>query len=175
MEIWKDIKGYKGLYKISNLGNVKSLNYNKTRKEKIKKTYSNNQSYTRVHLSKNGKEKSYLVHRLVYEAFYGKIPFWMQVNHINERKNDNRLENLNLMTPKQNTNWGTHNIRCSKSLINNPKICKPVLQYDLEGNFIKEWPSMSEIERIMEIPTSNICNCCKLINKTAGGFIWKYK
>ena len=98
---------------VSNKGRVKSLgrwiNYkNKGKRweeEKILKPKIEKSGYQRVGLWKNG-GKWYQVHRLVYEAFVGDIPKGMQVNHINEIKSDNRLENLNLMTPKENTNWG---------------------------------------------------------------------
>ena len=106
-EIWKDIVGYEGLYQVSNTGKIKSLNYNHTGREKILKQRLFNRGYLYVGLWKNGKQKYFSVHRLEYEAFYGEIPKGMQVNHINEIKTDNRLENLNLMTPKENTNWGT--------------------------------------------------------------------
>ena len=103
-EIWKSINEYPN-YMVSNMGNVKSLNYRRTGREKILKPKIEKSGYQRVGLWKNG-GKWYQVHRLVYEAFVGDIPKGMQVNHINEIKSDNRLENLNLMTPKENTNWG---------------------------------------------------------------------
>lgn len=101
-EIWKDIKNYEDEYEVSNLGRVR----NKKTKNilKIELTYN---GYERVCLWKNGGKKKYRVHRLVYEAFIGEIPEGMQINHINEIKTDNRIENLNLMTPKENVNWGT--------------------------------------------------------------------
>ena len=104
-EIWKDIEGYPN-YMISSYGRVKSLNYNHTGREEILKPKITN-GYYRIGLRKNGKRKFYQIHRLVYETFIGEIPQGIQVNHINEVKTDNRLENLNLMTPKENINWGT--------------------------------------------------------------------
>ena len=95
----------------------------------------------------------------------------MQVNHINENKTDNRLENLNLLTPKANVNWGTRNKKIKI------KLSKPVLQYDLEGNFIKEWPSATEAARQLGFLKASISSCCKKIPyyKTAYGYIWKFK
>lgn len=62
--------------------------------------------YYHVLLHNNGVNKDYYIHRLVYYSFNGEIPEGMQINHINEIKNDNNINNLNLMTPKENTNWG---------------------------------------------------------------------
>ena len=110
-EEWRDIKGYPN-YMVSNMGNVKSLNYRgNTNKEVILKPIKQKTGYCHITLCKNGITKIYSVHRLVYETFVGEIPQGMQVNHINEDKTDNRLENLNLLSPKANTNWGTGNER----------------------------------------------------------------
>ena len=88
---------------VSNFGNVKSLNYRHTNKERMLKTQLY-KGYVYVFLKRT---KGYRVHRLVYEAFIGPIPDGMQVNHIDEDKSNNRLDNLNLMTPKENCNYGT--------------------------------------------------------------------
>lgn len=112
-EIWKDIEGYEGLYQVSNLGNVKSLKYMRTNIPHNLKKHLTPKGYYQVCLQTGSWHKYPLVHRLVYEAFVGKIPEGMQVNHINETKTDNRPENLNLMTPKENVNFGTRNERVS--------------------------------------------------------------
>lgn len=164
-EIWKPIKGFEGFYDVSNFGRVRSL----YRKEKILKSAKDKDGYLIVGLYKNGKGKTYMVHRLVWEAFRGSIPKGMQVNHINENKTDNRLENLELVTPKENCNWGMRN----KKIGNANSI--PVLQFSKDGKFIMEHPSAREAERQTEVFNNNICNCCKGKCKSAGGFIWKYK
>ena len=164
-EIWKDIPNYEGLYQASNLGRVKSLERSYRRKEKILKPQITSIGYYQVGLWKQSIVKRYLVHRLVWEAFNGTIPENMQVNHINEIKADNRLENLNLMTAKENCNWGTRN----------EKISKPVLQFTLDGIFVKEYPSAHQVERELGFYQGNIVNCCNGKRKTAHGFKWKYK
>ena len=111
IEIWRDVKGFEGLYRVSNLGRVKSF-YGL--KEKILKPGILNNGYYRVILCKQSVKKTYLVHRLVWETFNDTIPEGLQVNHINEIKTDNRLSNLNLMTQKENINWGTRNERIAK-------------------------------------------------------------
>lgn len=107
-EIWKDIKNYEGLYKISNLGQVKSLTRNI-----ILKTATDKKGYLRVSLCKNCKDKYYRIHRLVLQAFIGNSD--LQCNHINGIKNDNRLENLEWVTSSENMKHsyriGVHKIK----------------------------------------------------------------
>lgn len=104
-EIFKDIPSYEGLYQVSNLGNVKSLNYNKTKKEKILKSNKNSLGYKNVGLSKNGKVKSITVHQLVAMAFLNHNPcgFKLVIDHRNDNKLDNRLENLQVVTTRHNS------------------------------------------------------------------------
>ena len=177
-EIWKDIKGFEGLYRASNLGRVKSLERLNARgyrvKEKILKPYTNSSGYYQVGLWKQSIRKMYLVHILVWEAFNGQIPEGLQVNHINEIKADNRLSNLNLMTPKENINWGTGIERCAKKRING-KRSKPVLQFDLQDILVKEYSSTHQAERETGFDNSSIAKCCKGKLKTAYGYKWKYK
>ena len=175
-EIWKDIKGYEGLYQVSNLGRIKSLtrliDHKSTgivlQKEKIKKQQKN-YGYCNVILCKNSKIKYYKVHRLVAQAFipnpYNK-PF---INHKNEIREDNRVENLEWCDSTYNNNYGSRN---KKIALTNSK---EVFQYDLDGNFIKQWKSVMEVERTLKIPNSNICKCCKGLRNKAGGYIWKYE
>lgn len=175
-EIWKDIKGFEGLYQVSNLGRVKSLErFRKgangslvTVKEKILKPLID-KGYYQVCLSKQSIVKHYMVHRLVWETFNGQISEGLQVNHINEIKTDNRLSNLNLMTPKENTNFGTGIERRAK------KLSKVVLQFDLNNNFIKEYPSAMQVYRELGFVSQNISACCKGRHKQAYGYIWRYK
>ena len=166
-EIWKDIPNYEG-YQISNLGRVKSLKRPYGLKGRILKPKIT-RGYYIVGLFKNSIGKWHYIHRLVWIAFNGPIPENMQVNHINEIKTDNRLENLNLMTPKENTNWGTRNERVSK------KLSKVVLQFTLDDIFVKEYPSTKQVERELGFDCGHICDCCNGRLKTAYGYKWKYK
>ena len=168
-EIWKDIPNYEGIYQVSNLGQVKSLKRPHRLKEKILKLWVTRNGYYRVELWKQSIKKEYFVHRLVWIAFNGQIPENMQVNHINEVKTDNRLKNLNLMTCKENTNWGTRTERQAK------KLSKVVLQFTLEDILIKEYPSIRQAERENGFSHQNIVNCCNGKQKTAYNYIWKYK
>lgn len=180
MEIWRDIKGYEGLYQVSNLGNVKALKKNhigKGRNQfddehllKLHKIIVWGKERVQVTLHKNGVKKYPIVSRLVYEAFVGKIPEGVQVNHIDEDPSNNFVENLNLMTPKENSNWGTRNKRISKTQRNDENKSKPIVQIDMTTNkIIATYPSAKEAQRITGFAQSNISNCCN------GGYIWKGK
>lgn len=177
-EEWKDIPNYEGLYKISNLGRIKSLERivarGYRRKEKILKPLINPRGYYKIQLCKQSIVKQYSIHRLVWEAFNGQIPENMQVNHINEIKTDNRLSNLNLMTAKENLNWGTRNERSAKKRING-KCSKPVLQFTLDDDLIKEYASVMQVERELGFANSNIIKCCNGKYKQAYNYKWKYK
>lgn len=177
-EIWKDIKNYEGLYQVSNLGRVKSLErldaLGHRLKEKILKPGINQYGYYQVVLCKQSVQKHYMVHRLVFEAFNCQITEGLQVNHINEIKTDNRLENLNLMTCKENCNWGTRNERSAKKQINGKK-SKPVLQFTLDDILVKEYPSIRQAERETGFNQAHIVKCCKGKYKQMYGFKWRYK
>jgi len=161
-EIWKPVVGYEGLYEISNLGKVKSLKYGK---ERILKSSKNKVGYLMVSLFKDGKHKIYKVHRLVASAF---IPnndlFKTEVNHKDENKENNNIENLEWCTHKYNINYGTRI----------EKISKQVNQYDLAGNFIQSFQSTMEIERQLGFDNNHISECCNGKRKTAYGFLWEY-
>ena len=175
-EEWRSIDGYEGLYQVSSLGRIKSCDryescYGGTRLRngRILKTVKRKDGYIQVVLCKEGKPTHFLVHRLVWEAFNGKIPEGMQINHIDEDKSNNTIKNLNLMTPKENINWGTCIERSSK------KHSKPIIQLDLEANFIAEHESIMDAERKLGICNQSIAACCKGKQKTAGGYIFRYK
>lgn len=177
MEIWKDIKWYKGLYQISNMGRVKSLERNVVRgrgglykiEEKILKSDKNRDGYLFVHLCKNGKRKHHLIHRLVAQAFIPNPHNLQQVNHRDENKTNNRVENLEWCDAKYNMNYGTSIER----IIKYNSI--PILQFTLDGKFIRKWNSAKEVQKELGFNNSNIGNCCKGKNyKSVGGYVWMY-
>ena len=161
-ENWKRFNDYL----ISDYGRVKSIKFGK---ERFIKQFRGNEDYMQVTLSINKKPKLYKVSRLVYMLFKGDIPDGMQVNHIDEDKNNNHISNLNLMTPKENSNWGTRNKRMAKAL------SKPVQQLSLSGDIIAEYDSITDASKKNNLSTGNISEACNNKRKTAGGFIWKYK
>ena len=108
IEEWKDVKGYEGLYMISNLGRIKSLQGCKYRKqERILKQYKKTGGYYQVSLSKNHKSKWFTVHRLVAINFIDNPNNYPQINHIDENKSNNSASNLEWCTAKYNNNYGS--------------------------------------------------------------------
>lgn len=171
-EEWRYIPGFEGLYKVSNKGEVKSLNYNHTGKEKILKPIKDSKGYFIVNLYKENKMKSMKLHRLVAEAFLTNPLNLPQINHKNEIKEDNRVENLEYCDSRYNTNFGTRNERVSKANINNPKCSKKVLC--IESGVI--YPSTKEIQRQLGFSHSQISCCCnkKYGYKTVKGFHFEW-
>lgn len=109
-EIWKDVVGYEGLYQVSNLGRVKSL----FRYKKILKQFEDNKGYLRVTLYKNNKSKSIKVHKLVAEAFIPNPNNYDCINHKDENKTNNRVENLEFCSFYYNLMYGTRVQRIAK-------------------------------------------------------------
>ena len=165
-EIWKDIEGYQGLYQISDKGRVKSLYFGK---ERILKPGNNGQGYLHVILCKNGKMKIYKVHRLVCQTFLPNPNNLPEINHKDEDKTNNKVDNLEWCSSKYNINYGTHNQRSTE------KRSKPVLQFTKDGIFVKEWKSTIDVQKNLGYACGHISNCCNGKNKSAYGFIWKYK
>ena len=165
-EIWHDIEGYEGLYQISNKGRVKSL-YKGS--ERILRPGIDGSGYMFVCLCYDNVRKYFKLHRLIAQAFIPNPENKPQVNHLDECKINNTLENLEWTTAKENINFGTHNERSAKAR------SKQILQYSKSGDFIREWKSASEVERVLGINRGNITQCCRGRYKSIGGFIWKYK
>lgn len=168
-EIWKDVLGFEGLYQVSDLGRIRNARTGKIRVLSVQKLRG---GYLQVGLSKDGRRKYLRVHRVVWEAFNGPIPAGMHINHINENKTDNRLKNLNLMTPKENNIYGTRMQR----VVEKKSETKRVEQYTKDGVFIQVWQSPKEVEDVLGYNRSNIASCCRGYEhfNTAYGFVWKY-
>ena len=173
MEIWKDIKGYEGLYQISNYGNVKSLNYKRTGKERLMKPALQTNGYFFVWLC-NKQNKCFFIHRLVADAFIPNPDNLPCVNHKDEDKTNNHVNNLEWCTNKYNNEYGTRLKRFRETQLKNHKLSKKVYQYTLDGKFVKEWDSTMECGR-NGFDQGAIVRCCKGERKTHRGYIWTYK
>lgn len=174
MENWKSVVGYEGLYEVSDLGRVRSLNYNHTGVAKILNPRKNRGGYLLVALFKDGKRNDMQVHRLVAQAFIPNPLNLDTVNHRDEGKTNNAASNLEWMSLADNLNYGSHNMRSAEARVNHPKMSKLVRQLDKQGNLLATFPSTHEAERVTRIHRQSICACCNGKNKSAGGYVWKY-
>lgn len=183
IELYAPIKGFDCFYEVSTWGNVRSLdvfvnnllskNKKILKKGKILKASTTKCGYLRVTLSKNNIQKTFSVHRLVAETFIPNPNNYPQVNHKDEDKTNNFRINLEWCTAKYNINYGTHNERLSKIMVNREDCSKKVYQYDLKGNLIKEWVSAAEADR-NGYNDQAISKCCLGKHKTHKGYIWSY-
>ena len=189
IEIWKtavyDGEVYEGLYKVSNLGKILSLNYNGTGKADLMNPCENKYGYLKVNLRKNKETKQCLVHRLIAETFLENPENLPQVNHKDEDKTNNFVflnedgsvdkekSNLEWKTHKDNINHGTRNERVSKANTNG-KCSKKVLQLSLDGELIRKWPSVNECGR-NGFNSVAVAACCRGERKTHKGFRWEYE
>lgn len=185
-EIWRDIAGYEGRYQISNLGNVKSLEREvrigtgyRIIPEKLLKQQKQCSGYMRVGLRCNGEQspQTKLVHRLVAEAFIDNTLNLPVVNHKDEDKTNNFVGNLEWSTVLDNNLYGEGYKHRSKnsSLHAITNQSKAVLQYTKSGDFVAEYYSEMEAARQNMCKQSGISECCNGKQKTAYGYIWKYK
>ena len=160
-EEWRDIKGYENLYQVSNLGRIKSLDrykitkgrYGKLKikiKGKVLKPCINHDGYYEIVLSKDGKAKMFRLHRIVANTFIENKRIANQVNHINGNKLDNRVDNLE---------WCT---------------CKENIKHAVNNNLINIYETITEAGKQNKILKTSIVNCLKGKSKTSGGYIWKY-
>ena len=177
-EIWKDVKNYEGLYQVSNYGRVKSLNFDRIKKEKIMKSYVDKIGYYSIRLCKNGKSKLVRVHRLVAESFLQRPNKNTEVNHIDGNKLNNFVDNLEWVTHKENM---IHAFKNNLAQYPPPRYgkanakSKSVVQYDKNGNKIKIWECTKQAGEILKFNYKHISDVCLGKRKTAGGYIWKYE
>ena len=178
-EIWKDIPNYEGLYQISNLGRVKSLdclvntrnNKKRKRKGKTLRQHNNGHGYMFVVLSKNNNVKKIYIHRLVAEAFIPNPNNYPQVNHKDENSLNNDVSNLEWCNSKYNANYGKRNkkMKVKKRFLQG----KLVARYDSNDNIIDKM-YMSEAINLKGVHYANLKKCCLGLQKSAGGFKWRY-
>lgn len=172
-EIWKDIKDYECSYQVSSLGRIRSLDRyvghrwggQAFKKGKIKKTNIGKNGYMLVRLSSPEKSKTHTVHRLVAKAFISNTKNKPMVNHKDGNRLNNKVENLEWATAKENINHGAGVELCSKK----------IFRYDLEGNLICTYKSANSLRETLGLWPGNITAVCRGVKKSYLKNIWSYK
>lgn len=178
-EIWKDIIGYEGFYRISNWGRVKSLRRTVVKSDgktqlvigKVLKPTRDKKGYLHVCLSVGGVNVNRSVHRLVAMAFIPNPYNYTQINHRDENPSNNKLENLEWCSAEYNLNYGNRNKKASISR------STKVAQFSLDGIFIQTFFGTREAGRQIghgASASANIAACCRGKRDKAYGFRWKY-
>ena len=177
-EIWRDIKGFEGIFRVSNYGRI--MGYPRRSKDgRILRArlltgckYSN--GYLVVNLKYESLIKRVPIHRLVAETFIPNPYNLPMVNHKDENKTNNRVDNLEWCDAKYNTTYGTARDRMRNSLVRNKS--KRIRQYSLAGEFIQEFPSIADASNATGAKRSEICSCCKQKESSVSskGFLWRY-
>lgn len=186
-EIWRDIKGYEGLYQVSNTGKVKSLkrkmlnrwkNGFKIMKEKVLKPYKNYNNHLYVKLV-NNTIKTIFVHRLVAFAFPEICGEWFEgaeVHHIDLNPLNNNAENLIFISKERHKELHNNSSISIERRIEGSKFqMKPIIQLTKDYVLVNSFSSINEAERKTGISHTKISLVCQGKRNTSGGFIWKYK
>lgn len=149
-------------YKVNEYGDIRNI-----KKNKLMSVYTKDNGYKFVKLSNNGTSKECRVHRLVAEAFIpnpDNLPF---INHKDEDRGNNNVDNLEWCTSSYNNTYGTRTDKQSKAMM------KEVCQYDINMNLIEVYSSINEAGEVCGIKPCNISNCIAGRSKTSGGFVWR--
>ena len=189
-EVWSWIPGYKNLYAVSNEGRVYSTRSCRCLNPKLSRA-----GYLRVNFAVGGVMRTFSVHRLVANAFVPNPDGKPTVNHLNEVKTDNRAENLEWATMREqnvygtriqravaNTDWQKRSRKMDYQAIASKhdyfnmqkKQMKPVHQLDMHGSFIAQFPSLAAAARAVGASPGGICSCLKKQRRSADGFRWAY-
>lgn len=162
--MWQPIVGYEGIYEINRRGEVRRV-----KSGYISRGYIGRDGYRRISLTVNGKTKPYLAHRLLAIAFIPNPLNLPCINHKDENKANNSLDNLEWCTYRYNLNYGTHNIRANETRK------KPILQFSKDGAFIREWKSVTDLRNETGMDITHVSSCCRGKRKSANGYRWQYK
>ncbi len=170
-EIWKNIEGYGGTFQVSNLGRVKTFNYMNSGTERVLKPKKHNKGYLQIQLIKGRKNKTFTIHRLVAEAFIpnpDKLPY---VNHKDENKQNNNVNNLEWCSSSYNAlySMNLHPDRKRK-----PTYYQKINQLDLNGNVVRTWENARSIFIQTGMSDWSIAECCRGKRHTAYGYKWQY-
>jgi len=161
MEIWKDIPDYEGLYQVSSQGRIRN-------NKKIRKLTLRKDGYLHIPLSKNGVTKYFLIHQLVAKTFIDNPLNYKEINHIDENKTNNIIENLEWCSRSYNINYGLGNIKRAKTE------GKKINQFTKDGAFIQQWDTIKQASKELNIKLPHIIRVLKGRRKSTGGFVFKY-
>lgn len=171
-EIWRDIKGYEGLYQVSSFGRVRSLDRldgaNRRLTGKILKCGTDKDGYLQVTLCKDSTKSTKKIHRLVAQAFVSNSENKPEINHIDEDKANNRVNNLEWSTRKENNNHGTHNERSSRTQ------SIPIISTNLKTGECREFYGTNECGRQLNLNPGHINEVLKGKRRQTGGYTFKY-
>ena len=184
-EEWKAVEGYEGIYEVSNLGRVRSVDhlarhvsrtgteFTVTYKGRIRKPYTDKDGRQRVMFKKDGKHVAMKVHRLVAEAFIPNPDNLPYINHKDENPSNNRADNLEWCTHEYNVRYGTAIMRIRETQL---KRAHAVYQMDLEGNVLGKFLSLERAAEAMGCCTQLIKRVCdgKPHCFTAKGYRWRW-
>lgn len=175
IEIWKEIEGYDGFYEISNLGRCKTHRAVGTGKytseARLLKPVKCTNGYLEYQLSKDGKRKCHMAHRLVAQAFIPNPCNKKEVNHLDECITNNIVSNLEWTTSKENANYGTRNERSLKNHNYNK-----IIQLTLDGEYVTTHENAKEASKSVNLTTAScIVRCCKKQKKQSKGYKWMYE
>lgn len=177
VEEWKWIKGFEGAYSISNTGKIR----HKSREMSVKNSKG---WYLTVRLYDGEIWHTKRIHRLVYETFVGEIPKGYHIHHIDENKQNNNLDNLKMLSSKEHLSISANKPSTYASMVYRNKYGqKHILQFSLDGKFIKEYISACEASKVTGVCSRNITQVAKKepfnksgsCRKQAGGYIWRFK
>lgn len=176
-EIWKDIPGWEGLYQVSTMGNIVSLNYNHTGLRKPRIARIDKGGYSYVTLYRNGTTKTMKVHRLVAITFIPNPNNLPQINHRDENKLNNNIENLEWCDFSYNNKYGSRPRKVLDAYKRNgcSKAERPVVKIDKSGTIIEEFISISEAARAVGVRRESLRDAVLGKSKTCADYIWKYK
>lgn len=180
-EIWKDIEGYDGTFQVSNLGRVKTFNYQHRGIERVLKPKKHNKGYLQIQLQKGDKNKTFTIHRLVAKAFIPNPNNLELINHKDENKQNNCVDNLEWCDRSYNARYSMlrHPERIShRHYKSGRKVeCRlnfKIHQFDMDGNFIREWENSRTIFKETGMSDWAISEVCRGNRHKAYGFIWRY-
>ena len=178
-EIWKPVKGYEGLYEVSNLGRVKTLVKKGNRNEFVMTPTHSKYGYMSIHLYKNTERKRKLVHRLIAIAFIENPENKATINHENGVHDDNRIENLTWATQKENNQHAYDVLKrkgpsTGKFGKDNPG-SKIIYQLSMDGKVLKKFYGLRDAGRQMNLNYKNISGAALGSTKSCGGYKWQYE